>query len=312
MASYITVDSGTTNTRISLVADGVILDTLKFSVTASGDGTRKERLSGQLKDGIAALLDRNQTSAGEISRILACGMITSEIGLIELDHIHAPCGVRELAEHIYETTLREISEIPFVFIRGVKYISGDHVDMMRGEETEIYGISAAPKSNSLYVLPGSHSKLICVDRDNRISAFSTELTGEMIYAVANHTILSGAVDLGQSAEDPEYLQKGYLYEKEHGMNAALFKVRSLKRYSDADSTQILSFFIGAVLAPEIDNIIKSPAERIVVGGKSQLKEPTAILLRRNSAKQIEKVPEEIADFATVYGAVRIYESSFGI
>lgn len=309
MASYITVDSGTTNTRISLVTDGVILDTLKFGVPASGEGTRRERLSGLLKDGIAALLNRNRTSAEEICRILACGMITSEIGLIELDHIKAPCGIRELAEHLYETTIKEISDIPFVFIRGIKYVSDDRIDMMRGEETEIYGISESPKENSLYVLPGSHSKLIYMDRENRISEFSTELTGEMIHAIANHTILSGVIDLEQAAEDGEYLQKGYLYCKEHGMNAALFNVRPLKRHAGATDAQAFSFFIGALLAPEIDNIIKSPAERIVIGGKPQLKEPTFLLLKMNSAKQIEKVSAGIAEHATVYGAIRIYESA---
>lgn len=309
MASYITVDSGTTNTRISLVADGVILDTLKFSVSASEGEMRRERLSGQLKSGIADILERNGRAAKDISRIIACGMITSEIGLIELEHIKAPCGIRELAENIYEATMREISDIPFVFIRGIKYMSGEHIDMMRGEETEIYGISEKPRENCLYVLPGSHSKLIYVDRDHRISEFSTELTGEMIHAIANHTILSSAVDLSQSAEDPVYLQKGYLYAGEHGMNAALFQVRPLKRHAHISDAQAFSFFIGAVLAPEIDNIIKSPAERVVIGGKPQLREPTSMLLRMNCAKQTETVPEQVAEHATVYGAVRIYEAS---
>lgn len=312
MATYITVDSGTTNTRISLIIDGAIADTLKFGVSVSGNETRKERLLKQLKNGISDILERNQKSTKDISRILASGMITSEIGLIELEHICAPCGINELAENVYETTIKEISEIPFVFIRGVKYLSGEHVDMMRGEETEIYGISDNPNESTLYVLPGSHSKLIYVDNNNRIAEFSTELTGEMINAIANNTILSSIVDLNQSAEDTEYLQKGYLYAKEHGINAALFKVRSLNKFSNVNSVQTLSFFMGIILSCEIENIIKSPAEKVVIGGKNQLKEPTAILLKINSTKKIEKVSEEIAGNATVYGAVRIYESSLNM
>lgn len=307
MATYITVDSGTTNTRISLIIDGVIVDTLKFGVSVSENETRKECLSKQLKKGIADILERNQTSANNISRILASGMITSEIGLIELEHINTPCGVNELAENVYETIIDEISEIPFVFIRGVKYVFGNNIDMMRGEETEIYGISENTEESTLYVLPGSHSKLIYMDKDNRITEFSTELTGEMINAIASHTILSSIVDLNQSAEDAEYLQKGYLYAKEHGMNAALFKVRTLKKFSNVSSVQILSFFIGIMLSSEIENIIKSSAKRVVIGGKNQLKEPTAALLKMNSSKQIEKVSNEIAANATVFGAVKIYE-----
>lgn len=307
MATYITVDSGTTNTRITLVTDGVIVDTLKFSVSVSENETRKECLSRLLKRGIAEILEKNQKSAKDVSRILASGMITSEIGIIELEHINSPCGIDELAKNIYETTIDEISEIPFVFIRGVKYVFGNYIDMMRGEETEIYGVTKNSTESTLYVLPGSHSKLIHIDKNNRIAKFSTELTGEMINVLASHTILSSVIDLSQSAEDAEYLQKGYLASKEYGLNAALFKVRSLSKFSKASNIQILSFFIGIVLYPEIENIIKSSAKKVVIGGKSQLKEPTALLLKMNSSKQIEKVSNEIATNATVFGAVKIYE-----
>ena len=50
MAEYITVDSGTTNTRISLVKDCVIIDVLKFKVTTSDITTRSEILAKQLKN----------------------------------------------------------------------------------------------------------------------------------------------------------------------------------------------------------------------------------------------------------------------
>ena len=312
MASYITIDSGTTNTRITLVCDGVITDTLKFGVDTLEPTARKAFLSKQIKIGIDDILERNKISPQKISRIIASGMITSEIGLIEIEHLNTPCGIYELARNLYETVIEEISEIPFVFIRGVKCVSKEHIDMMRGEETEIYGMVSTPNENSLYVLPGSHSKLIFIDKDNRISHFSTELTGEMINAIANNTILKGIIKLDQSAENAEYLQKGYLFCKENGMNAALFKVRSLKKFSDISDNEALSFFMGIMLTPEIENIIKSKARKIIIGGKNQLKNPTAVLLKLNSKKEIEKITEEAATNATVYGAVRIYEKSLNI
>ena len=36
MANYITIDGGTTNTRISLIKDLTITDTLKFNIGAKG------------------------------------------------------------------------------------------------------------------------------------------------------------------------------------------------------------------------------------------------------------------------------------
>lgn len=309
MAAYITVDSGTTNTRVSLMMDGVLVDTLKFKVKASEVKTRSEMLAEQLREGIAEMLARNNISSDAISRIIGCGMITSEIGLIKLDHILAPCGLAELSQNVYETTFKEIADIPFVFVRGVKDTAGEYPDMMRGEETEIYGTHQQPEKNSLYVLPGSHSKLIYIDDDGRIAQFCTALTGEMISAIAENTILKSVVDLNQMAEDEAYLQKGYRFAKEHGINEALFKVRSLKVILNCTDAQIFSFFMGAVLAPEIENILKSVADKVFIGGKKQLKEPTATLLKQNSTKQVATIPEEIADNATAYGCVRIYEKS---
>jgi hypothetical protein len=63
------------------------------------------------------------------------------------------------------------------------------------------------------------------------------------------------------------------------------------------------------LACEIDNIVKSSAQRVVIGGKNQLKDPTAFLLKQNSDKEILTVSEEEASNATVIGAIMIYENS---
>lgn len=309
MANYITVDSGTTNTRISLVISGAIVDSIKFSVAASSVEERKAKLAELIKNGIAELLKRNNKTESDIERVLASGMITSEIGLVALEHIKAPCGINELSKNLYEMVFENISSIPFVFVRGVKYVSDDRVDMMRGEEAEIYGISENPETNSVYVLPGSHSKLICIDEAKRISTFSTELTGELISAIAKGTILSSIVDLNQSANNAEYLQKGYLSSLEHGINAALFSVRSLKLSKNCSDSEIFSYFMGVVLAPEIKNIINLPVNKVIIGGKNQLKDPTAILVELNSEKCVEKVSSEVADTATTYGCIRIYENS---
>lgn len=309
MATYLTVDSGSTNTRITLMVDGAIADTYKFTLAISETKSRQEMLSLQLKEGIEEILRRNNVTPEDVTRIIACGMITSEFGLIKLDHIIAPAGIKELAQNLYEVVFGNISPIPFVFVRGVKYLADEHIDMMRGEETEIYGISENPEEGSLYVLPGSHSKLIFVDQEKRIADFSTELTGELISAVANHTILSGIIDLNNSEIDADYLQKGYLFSRDHGMNAALFKIRSLKLFAGCSSEELFSYFIGVVLAPEVANIINSGAAKVIVGGKMQLKKPVSMLVEMNSDKNVEMVPEEVADFATAYGCVRIYEES---
>ncbi len=309
MANYITIDGGTTNTRISLVCDFNVIDTLKYSVGAASESKESGLLKNTVAKGITDILDRNNMCEGDVERILASGMITSEFGLCLLEHLTTPCGVRELAVAMHEVVLEDISKIPFVFARGVK-TSGkkfECFDMMRGEETELMGIAEKLEADCLYVLPGSHSKLVLTDNEEKICEFSTELTGELISAVSNDTILRNSVDLNTKTIDEAYLQKGYAFAKEKGINAAFFKVRILDKLLGCSKEEIYSFFIGAALEPEIENIINSDASKIVICGKRVLKNPTAVLAGNNSSKVIEVVDDNITEHATAYGVIRLYE-----
>ena len=138
MRRYITVDGGTTNTRVSLISDGKITDTLKIQSVCDSAVYKSE-----LKKKTAELLRRNSLSESDILRILATGaMATSEIGLCPLEHLFVPADIERLKKESYETQIPEISGIPFVFVRGIKTACDtfSDADMMRGEESEMMGI----------------------------------------------------------------------------------------------------------------------------------------------------------------------------
>ena len=312
MANYLTIDGGTTNTRINLVSDGEIADTVKLKIGVRSNIDEKDTYKNEIKHGIHKILENNEMTESDIERIICSGMITSELGLCPLEHLKLPCGIYELCKGLYEIVISEISEIPFVFIRGVKTECGSfgEADMMRGEETELFGITDNPESGCLYVLPGSHSKLIYTDDEGRIKHFSTEFTGEIIEAVATGTILKDVIDLNNTEIDEQFLQKGYMYAKENGVNAAFFKVRILKTIFSCSDVQTYSFFIGVALSAEINNIIKSAPNKVVIAGKKQLKQPMSILINKNSDKETECVADDISKFAAAYGMVKIYEYAF--
>lgn len=309
MKHYIAIDGGTTNTRVTLVRDGEALDTVRIPLGARAgiDGT--EPLKREIRNAIGALLEKHSLLESEILRVLASGMITSEFGLCTLPHLPTPAGIRALHEAMQETSIEEITSIPFVFLRGVKHDGSDPMDadMMRGEETELMGLWEAEDTDALYVLPGSHSKLIEVDREGRIRAFCTMLTGEMIASLSQYTILKDAVDLRVSELDEERLTDGYRYAHRAGLNAALFKVRILKNRLGASPVQTYSFFLGAILAAEIDAIIASPIPRVIVGGRAQIKHATVALLKKFSKKETVTVSDERAENAATRGMIRIYE-----
>ena len=306
MAIYLTVDGGTTNTRISLVREGRVCDTQKIGAGARNGA---EVLKKALRQGIFDLLQRNSCAESEVSRILASGMITSEYGLCNLPHIPIPAGKKELRENLFETVIDEVSTLPFCFIRGVRAMGDalEDADMMRGEETELMGLMGADGAEAAYVLPGSHSKHIAVDGEGRITAFATMLTGELFAAVMEHTILRDAADFDHNTILPEELKKGRDYCRQRGINEALFKTRVLRNVFGATKEACYSFLLGAVLCDEVKAIEQSPKRVVILGGQKQLREAMGLLLA-DSGKEIRVLDDETVKNSTALGAVRIWES----
>lgn len=307
MVRYLTIDGGTTNTRICLVADRCVTDTLRLPVGARLAVGNGELLKNGVRDGIRSLLERNGLTESDIRQIIASGMITCEHGLCHLEHIPAPAGLRELHDTAAAVSLPEISPIPFTFIRGIKLAgkTPECTDMMRGEETELAGLCR--EGAAMYVLPGSHSKLIATDEAGRITDFKTMLTGEMLAALSSGTILKDAVSLEGTQLNEEYLLRGCECARERGVNEALFKVRILKNLFGGDGNQTYSFFLGAVLWGEIGSILAKQPASLMIGGKPQLQRAMAVLLQKLSDIPVTVISPRQAEEAPALGAVRIFE-----
>ena len=307
MRNYITIDGGTTNTRLSLVRDRKVVRTVKLPFGAKAGIDNRDSYRAAVRDAISEL--RGDVGGEGIYRILASGMITSEFGLCNLPHISAPAGIAELHAGMHETVLNDISDIPFVFIPGIRISGGDlrHTDMMRGEEAELVGLTETPQGGCMYILPGSHSKLITTDSDGRICKFTTMLTGEMISALAQGTILKDAVDLTQSTADSAYLIKGYEYCGANGLNETLFKVRILKNLFGAEADEVYSFFLGAVLFGEVSKVAAADENNVIIGGKEQIKKAMYTLLRHVCDKEITEISKEAVDIAPAMGVISIFE-----
>lgn len=306
---YITIDGGTTNTRINLF-DNKVLDTIKINIGARLGLTDKKGFFKGIKEAIATLISRNNLTEKDIETILCAGMITSEGGLLQIDHIAAPVGIKELNQAMVKKSIPEISSIPFIFVPGVRLFgeSFGTTDVMRGEEVELFGINKLLniKGKGVYILPGSHSKLIFTDENEKIYDFFTAMTGEMIASLSQNTILASSVDL-KNAKLNDMLYDGYEYTKENGINKALFKVRILSNFMSGAKDDVYSFFLGTVLKDEVEQVIKSKADKVYIAGKAQIKEAEVCLLKRFSDKEIISVPDEFSSVATSYGMVEIFE-----
>ena len=306
---YITIDGGTTNTRLSLF-DCTVKDTVRLNMGARLGLSDKEGFFGGIRKSIYELLDKNGLSENDISAVLASGMITSEGGLLKVDHVPAPAGIKELNKGIKEAKFPEIFPQSFYFIPGVRMFGDNfaNTDVMRGEETEVTGIRHMMdiKEAGTFILPGSHSKLIFTDENGTIYDFFTAMTGEMIASLSSGTILAQNIDL-KNARINDMLYEGCEYTWAQGLNKSLFKVRILSSFLGADKDDAYSFFMGCVLADEIRAVKASEAKSVYIAGKAQIKEAEAMLLKRLTDKNVIMVPDRISDAATSFGMVRIFD-----
>lgn len=307
MKYYISIDGGTTNTRVHLVCGEKVLASEKISIGAKDCIGGSEPLKQTIIEKIENICLQNSIKTEEIEAVIASGMITCEYGLFTLPHISAPAGLSELHSGIVKAE-KILGELDCYFIPGVKMLGSDALstDMMRGEEAEIMGIYTPALSGAAFVLPGSHSKHIYIN-EGRISNFKTMLTGEMISALAGGTILKGTVRLDFKEFDTPALLSGYDAAEILGLNDALFKVRIMKNLFDKTELECYSFFLGAVMHSEVNSLKNSGAKKAVIGGKGQLRESFATILRNRSSIEVITLPDTVTEQASAIGAVRIFE-----
>jgi 2-dehydro-3-deoxygalactonokinase len=127
-------------------------------------------------------------------------------------------------------------------------------DVMRGEETQIFGaLSASGKQDGLFVLPGTHSKWARVEA-GRVTSFATYMTGEVFAVLKNHSILRRLMAEGEqlgAGFDAGVVAAARL-ELPGDLLHAIFMTRTLglfDRLSPANLTEYLSgLLIGAEIA----------------------------------------------------------------
>lgn len=312
MTAIIALDGGTTNTRLTLIKNGVVCARTKLSV---GARDKKEALTKALMTAIPEFLTQNGLSESDITAIAASGMITSDLGLYTLPHISAPAGVTELAGGAHRVMMPEITEIPFYFIPGVKTFDSaenplSEMDIMRGEETETVAILEAlglTAGTATLILPGSHMKIVNCS-DGKIMHFSTTLSGELTRAAAENTILSNSIgDVFFKELDKEALLSGYELADKLGIAAALFKLRVAGNFKGADKLTLYSMLLGIILHDDVRAVTNAASGTVAVGGSDPFRFAYLTLLE-GRVPNVVSVPEKIAENAAALGAARVFES----
>jgi 2-dehydro-3-deoxygalactonokinase len=319
LAWVLTLDGGTTNTRARLLHEGRVVSAARRAV-----GARDEALSSAGARPLAAAareaIREALTVAGGVrpDAVVAAGMLSSEVGLAAVSHVAAPAGLDDLARAARPVELPEVCDHPILFVPGVRTPPGSgpdgwaEADVMRGEECETFGILQAlgtPGPVAL-VLPGSHTKLVEVSGDDRISRSHTTLAGEMTAAVARHTLLAASLPASLPGDpDPEAVAAGARLAERDGIGRCAFLVRVAALSGALDPARRGAFWVGAAVAEDAARLARHPilsdAPRIVVGGSQPLRTLYAKRLREALTAPVVELSDEVAETASALGAAAV-------
>lgn len=184
--------------------------------------------------------------------VIASGMISSRQGWLETPYINCPAGLPELTNNLCSLKSRQGRIIWFV--PGVMRRAEDNTpDVMRGEETQIFGALPGDLEPHTFILPGTHSKWALVE-ESRIVWFSTYMTGELFAVLCNHSILGRLMEKGDN-DDASFIKglerSAGTEDGGVGLLNSLFSVRSLGLFDELPKAGLKFYLSGLLIGAEI-------------------------------------------------------------
>lgn len=259
--AFVAVDWGTSSFRAWLMAwDGTPL-----AETRSSEGM--QHCAGT---GFEPVLRKHlvQLGASENLPVLICGMAGARQGWIEAPYLQTPTHLHALHEGaIRAPAAGEIRVLP-----GVAQSDPEHPDVMRGEETQLLGVTE-PDFSGLACIPGTHSKWVRI-ADGRVVEFTTYMTGELFAVLSRHSILAHAVqgDNGTAGDDGAAFRAGIAAARAEPaeLTAALFRVRAsqllgFERRADG-AARLSGLLVGAEIAAALHRHGTTHPVRLIAAG----------------------------------------------
>ena len=257
MNYIITVDGGTSNTRTYLwTANGQILTQRSQAI-----GAKTSAINGNM---IESMLTECAVSDNAVQGVYMSGMLTSDLGILEVPHLTAPVSMKNYQEHLVRVHLPEVFSKEIVLIPGIKNTLSNPesldslrtFDIMRGEETETYALieQYGSDQNTIYILPGSHNKYVFIDENCTVLATSTTLSGELLNSIVNDTIVASSVDHGFPSMEHynlEMIQYGCEMHRKEGFGRALFLTRLFDRFGSQSKYNLQNYVLGIVLESDL-------------------------------------------------------------
>lgn len=259
-------DWGTSNLRLYRIEGGNVVD----RVVGPGIGN----LGGATPQDVLRTALTSWRRAGDPTAIHLCGMVGSRNGWVEVPYVNCPADAATWAA---QSARLPLDGIPVMIGAGLACTrSSGAPDVMRGEETQIFGAMAQTPSlatgRHLIALPGTHGKWATVE-DGRVTRFQTFLTGELFALLCTHSTLTRASsDDGAAVDEATGFDAGLARIRGGGhLLGALFEARSTQLRSGVGGSWARGFLSGLVIAAEIAEI-----EAVAIGEIALIGDPALI------------------------------------
>ncbi len=226
------------------------------------DGVNSERRTGP---GIGQLEQESPAEAlarvlapwraqWHIGRIVLCGMAGSRNGLLEVPYVRAPATLAQWRAGAGRVRSAADTLIVLAGIQAQNF--RDVADVMRGEETQIFGALALEPplaaGRQMMVLPGTHSKWVEV-RDGRIARLQTYFTGELFELLSTRSSLLRAGGTGDA--DEEAFEVGLRNAARFDLAANLFETRSAQLIEGRSAGWARSLLSGLLIGAEVHSML---------------------------------------------------------
>ncbi len=203
---------------------------------------------------------------GGDNRILMCGMVGARRGWKEAPYIPVPANFEQVVQGVIKL---DVDGMDARIVPGLIGADPSGVpDVMRGEETEIFGCGTEVGKNVYwknisFCLPGTHTKWVRTE-NGRICAFSTSMTGDLFRAIRESTILR-SVAQHEPDDESAFLQGVARAGQDGELGHQLFGVRTLVLTGKMNEVSASSYLSGLLIGREVKEMARGTDDVHLIG-----------------------------------------------
>jgi 2-dehydro-3-deoxygalactonokinase len=205
------------------------------------------------------------------TKVLMCGMVGARNGWKEAPYVAVSATFDQVVAGVIRVEAKSLDSRIVPGLIGAD--DGGVPEVMRGEETEIFGLKSEGGEGELQgdtqlCLPGTHTKWVRI-KSGKIAAFSTSMTGDLYKAIREGTILRTCTQQQEPADGDAFL-RGVARSKQEGELAHhLFGVRTLVLTGKMQESSASSYLSGLLIGHEAKARARA-GERVHLVGDSTL------------------------------------------